>query len=488
MALRSFALLFFLCTFLLTSGGRLGSVDAGSQLQATLLGLTTGSLGSPAALPPEPLLWVQSPNGLFYQCHDYGNLVLMAPAALLARSLSQGASEDLVRNPPPLARVAVSLTYAAVAALGSFFLFLAFQFLYGTMASLGLAAVFSFATFYWAYSKTAWDVMGSAVGVCLLLYGALKIQTKNSSSPLDFALLGFAVAWAGAFRCSLLPSLVLGGGYFLWSRRERIGAKAIAALLVVLIAGILPTLIYNHVRMGSPFRPATMAFPSTSDLQGNLLYGLFGLLLSPNKGLVWFAPIFCLLALLPAQWKKQSKESKTLGISLGLVVISYLLLISKIRNWGTFGWGPRYVVPILPLLFYFLAPLLVDFRAKYPRWAASLVLVSFLLNFAPVAVNWSLALADPIASDPHLATPQAHLKVWRALFDGIAGKPLSAPPEVLADPVRSAGARFPDLWLVRLMELGAKETLAGVLMGLLLIAGFRQSLVGLAREAAAKRI
>ncbi len=461
---RFAALVFFVCAFLLTSGGRLGSLDAGSQLQATLLGITTGNLGTPTPPPPEPLLWVQSPGGLFYQCHDFGNLVLMTPGAIVAKAVSHSSPEDLVKEPPAIARVAVSLTYAVVAGLGSYFLFLAFSLLFETMAAFWLTAVFSFATFYWAYSKTAWDVMGASAGICLLLYTSLKIRLRDSSDPKDFAALGFAFIWASAFRFSLFPSLALGGLWFLWCLRKKLNAKVVIPFFAVTTAGLVPTLIYNHVRMGSAFRPATTAaqFASTSDLQGSFLSGLYGLLLSPNKGLLWFAPVFVLLFALPLFWKNQPKERKQMGIAFALVTIPYLLLISKIRNWGTFGWGPRYLVPILPLLFYFLAPVLVGLWTKYRKPVAALVGLSFLLNLAPVLVNWSLAIADPVTSNPHLFTPKAHMRIWGALLDGLQGIPLAAPQEVLSDPVRSAGARFPDLWTVRLMELSAAGTLAGL--------------------------
>ncbi len=477
-------LLFFLCTLNLTSGGRLGSVDAGSQLQAATLLARTGQLGAVAPPTLEPVLWVPNAKGLFYQCHDVGNLFLMFPAALLGSSLSRATTAEIFENPPPLSRVAVSLTYGLFAALGCFFLFLFFCRLYDSRRAFLLTLAFAFTTFFWAYTKTAWDVMGSAVGACFVLYASARAMTAPVWENKDFALLGLAVAIAGSFRFSLFPSLLLGVAALGFLYRDRLKVAPVAAFLTTVLATMLPAFAYNLVRMGNPFQPATMApqFATTSDLQGNVFYGLYGLLLSPNKGLFWFAPVLLLLFALPWHWKQLPKWARDLALSMGAVTFSYLLLVSKIRNWGTFGWGPRYLVPVLPFLFFFSAVSLVELWRKYRAPLVGLLALSFCLNLAPVLVNWSLAIADPQTSNAHLFFPYQHQAIWKGLFNGLRGIPLAAPAEVLADPVRSAGARFPDLWLVRLMETSRAGNFAGLTGVFLLLFGIGGSLGRLRAE------
>ncbi len=195
--------------------------------------------------------------------------------------------------------------------------------------------------------------MGAAVGMCLVLYACARILTSASSKYFDFIFLGFAVALTSSFRFSLLPFLVLGLILLLWLARDRITRRSLRGFIAALGIGLAPSFAYNFVRMGTIFLPATKSaqFAGTSDLQGNIFYGLYGLLLSPNKGLFWFAPILLLLFATPWTWAQFPKWLRQLTTALGVTAVTYILLIAKIRNWGTFGWGPRYLVPVLPILF-----------------------------------------------------------------------------------------------------------------------------------------
>src|SRR4051794_17183618 len=75
------ALVWFLCLLMLSASGRVGSSDAGAQLQASLRLVTSGSPSAPKAFGIDPQQWVAAPSGRFYEAHDIGGLLLMAPAA-----------------------------------------------------------------------------------------------------------------------------------------------------------------------------------------------------------------------------------------------------------------------------------------------------------------------------------------------------------------------------------------------------------------------
>src|SRR5439155_1367496 len=76
--------------------------------------------------------------------------------------------------------------------------------------------------------------------------------------------------------------------------------------------------------------------------------GAFGLLFSPRWGLSFFAPAAALAVICwPGYLRRHPREGAMLG---GLLLLSFLLF----ANWG--GWygmafGPRYLVPVLPMLF-----------------------------------------------------------------------------------------------------------------------------------------
>jgi hypothetical protein len=100
-----------------------------------------------------------------------------------------------------------------------------------------------------------------------------------------------------------------------------------------------------------------------------------------------------------------------------------------------------------------------------------LIIVSFVLNAAPVLVNWHLASTMfPQATDPYALLPRQHMAVWNGLYLATQGQPLPAPADIANDPIRSAGARFPDLWTIRLMERSALGFFAGLGTSLVLLA------------------
>jgi len=116
----------------------------------------------------------------------------------------------------------------------------------------------------------------------------------------------------------------------------------LAALLCLAIA-----LLYNVARTGSAFgtgygRQATPAAFSTP-----LLVGLYGLLLSSGKGVLWFAPLTALVpAAVPAAWRRLGAPA--LGIALACAAMT--CVYASFEHWaGDGSWGPRYLVPLIPL-------------------------------------------------------------------------------------------------------------------------------------------
>ena len=416
-------------------------------------------------------LWVRSKAGQFYQCHDIGNVILMYPAAWVSSILSKSPVAARIQSPPILARVATALTYSVLSAVGCFFMFRLFALYYSVRTAFLLSFGFVTTTIFWPYTKSAWDVLGASCFVCILLYFSARLLTSHS--PLTSAInMGLAAAFACSFRFSLTPFLLVSVGIILYYSRRNISVGICAVCAVAFITGIFPTLVYNYVRMGSPLRPATMAeayvTAGTADISGNIFSGLYGLIISPNKGLLIFAPIFVLLLFLPFVWKKTSLQTQQICTAFGIGAVLHILFLAKIRGWGSFGWGPRYLVSVLPILFFLASvPLKAFWKTNRPPLIA-LSSLSAALCLAPSLVNWHLALTEyPQALNPYALLPYQHMAVWKGVFLGLQGRPLPAPEALLSDPIRSGGARFPDLWTVRLME----HSHTGLVIGLLISTG-----------------
>jgi len=462
---------FYVSLFLLVASGRLGSYDAGGQLQAALLLVHTGSPG--AATPPEAdhPNWVKSPGGNYFENHDIGNILLMVPAALAGKLTSRQPVTAQLQQPPLISRVAASLTNSLFSALGAWWLFRFFEVFAGDRRrAFRLSAVVTIGTFFIAYARFAWDVIGSCNGACLLAYGAVRVLREEKASLKSVVCLSAGLTLAGWFRYSTFPFFAIATFLWLGFQRARMTWPRFWTGAALAAVGLMPSLLYNFVRMGSFLRPATMA----AQFSGNRLTtpvgkGLFGLLASPNRGLLEFAPVLLALLLLPWVWPRLGRAARQFIVSFGIGSAGYIWLIAHLGEWGSFGWGPRYLVPVLPMLGGIAGLCMLGNWLRFKWLFITLILVSGLVNFPTAVVNWQLTSSEsPHASDQSATVPYQQMAVWQGLWLGVQGRALPAPTQVTDDRVRETGTHFPDWWTFRLIEQGGHWRALGVgLAGLL---------------------
>ncbi len=87
----------------------------------------------------------------------------------------------------------------------------------------------------------------------------------------------------------------------------------------------------------------------------------FTLLLSPDRGLFFYAPIF-LLAILGIVWSYRHRRSLELNILLSLIAVNVFLYSSWGDPWGGWAYGPRYLIPSMALLSLFIGVALARLR------------------------------------------------------------------------------------------------------------------------------
>ena len=478
-------LAFFLCFFFLFSSGRVASQDAGQQLQVAALLATSGALGQDSrGAGPADASWVRAPNGRFYQAHDIGNVILMLPGAWLGARLSAASDVDDILNPPALSRAGASLACAAVAALGCFWMFRLFSCFWPVRTAFLLSLAFPATTIFMAYSRAAWDVLGGCCFMCGTLYYSARLL-RGERIDGGALMLAATTALACSFRFSLAPFVVPAAGVVFFAARQRptrvVGPdsgrpeRQPSGSLVASSAGvfgllILPSLVYNFVRTGSPVRPATASaqyLDGVNALTGNVLHGLYGLFLSPNRGVFLFSPFLLLVVVTAIKWKRLDRELRQLLAIYGAAAAGYVLLISKMANWGAFGWGPRYLLPVLPLMFLAAASgFMLVWPARRPAVLA-LATVSALLTVPPAVVNWHLATTSFVgAADPDAPIPSQQRAAWRALVYGLGGQPLPVPPNAAVDTLRATTSEFPDLFLWRLARLSGIGMIAAGFAGI----------------------
>lgn len=172
----------------------------------------------------------------------------------------------------------------------------------------------------------------------------------------------------------------------LW-RERLLWEPAIAFVIPIVAAGLL-YLLYNFVRFGNPFESGYLESERFWEFWGQ---GIAGELISPGRGLLWYTP--WLLALIPAAPLAWRRDRGLTLLALSTAAL-YVLFYGKWYMWhGGFAWGPRFLVPILPLQALLATPLFD--RTVHPSrlgTAAFLLLgvVGLLVNL--IGVSWDFML------------------------------------------------------------------------------------------------
>ncbi len=196
----------------------------------------------------------------------------------------------------------------------------------------------------WAYASSDWSepLQAACIGgafACAALAGGAEARRPVLLAAAAGALAGFALLSKSIF-VVLVPLLFL--VIVLEAPREGRRARALAFL-----GGAAPLaalwLVLEFVRFGAPF-----ASYGGERFSHPPLDGLWRLTLGPNKGLFVYFP----LALLGV-WGlvRLVRTRRVLGLAIAAFAAFLLVTTAAWWSWdGTAGWGPRLLVPLVPLL------------------------------------------------------------------------------------------------------------------------------------------
>jgi hypothetical protein len=258
--------------------------------------------------------------------------------------------------------------------------------------------LFAIGTPLLAYAASDFSEPGVALMVALALIG---LDGSEGSRPLAPLGVGASIGAAVLIRSDsvLLVALpVLVALWWLSARRWRPVALAVGTASPF----IAVWLAYNQARFDSPlssgYKLQTFSHP--------LLKGLYGLALSPGRGLFIYVPLLILaLAVLPFQ--------RGGNLVLGVLALAMLALrmgfYARWYSWfGGDSWGPRFMVPILPAF----APLVAEGIWRWRRnplvyLAATASVAMSVIGLLVVTNHLPLTYREPQADPIQDAIPIA---------------------------------------------------------------------------------
>jgi hypothetical protein len=504
--------LLLLLVYLLLSPMRIGSGDGETIYQVTRSFVEGRGFAIP---PPSPDAVVLDPfgepippeelrgggpygawgsDGRYYAQYGIGQSLLAVPFYLMGRGLyhlTGWGTEGFVT------RAAVMLLNpVALAVAGGALYRLARRLGYGRSAAVGTALVVGLATPLLVYGETFFSEPLVALALLVAVWAALAGSEGAVSAWINCgAALGVAVL--------VKPAAVVAAPVFLvFAALHKEGRwRAVTLLALPLALALAGVGCYNVARFGSPFdtgyRTAAWNVPPW--------VGLAGLLWSLGKGLLWYCPpvVLGLAGFVPLV-RRRPRATILLGSVAGL----YLLVHSAYNHWhGSGAWGPRLILPIVPLL---LLPAAEWFQ-RSPRQAlgrlalALLVVLGFVVQMPAVLVqpartlqviyNRSASPTEYTLRTLYSPADSPLLNQWRSLLEVSVLMRDSSLRAAVADAARTQAARNVDegrvpwdaltetagllsfnalnLWLVIWLLLGAPPGLLVIVWGALAVLASR---------------
>jgi hypothetical protein len=393
-----------LCSiYLLTFSGKFTAVDELATYAEAESLVQLGTLETPQlAFTP-----YHNPVGTI----EPGLPVLAAPLYWVARQFDRLSNIQTVMllNPIIIAATAAIL-YATCRTLG-----------YSPSAASVAALSFGLATLAWPYARSFLREPLVGFGWSVGLFGLVSWRYKGNR--------GWAVASALIIGMTLLVKATAVSGLpfifiaVLAGNQDRRRLKQWGLLLPLL--GIVAFFLFQSVyalRYGSAWSLARLSGYSLS-IGAKRTYGL---LLSPGKGMLFYMP--GILLAIPGFlfiWRRHRAVALASALPLLTVALGY----STYNVWhGSLSWGPRFLVPTLPLIMILIAPL---WDAVHSRFSRALILgiitLSFIFQLSVATAHWWSGVEPLYESGPdpenstglqlaniHLSPPLVQLQTWRS--------------------------------------------------------------------------
>jgi len=414
-------LVFLLASLMLLAGGRLAPHDEETlyrmtvnlveygQLTLTQQTFTVEPQAYPGFLPAtqprtQDTTWTGlGADGQRYPLYTHAQAVLQAPLYVLGR---------IIGGPPTtltgvlMTRFCVSLLNPIVVALtGWLVAVFAAQWGLSRRLSAGLGVLYGWGTMAAAYTHTNFSDPLLALCFTLAAYGLYRAGSDDRLRW--WGLAGAALGSAVYLRERALIAVPFCLIYAALARRP--GARAWVACLLPLMLGMAAFGVWNWVRFGTLLAIGYADWVPGTGFETPIVVGVFGLLLSPGKGLLIYHPVAWLsvIGLIGVVRRRRAE-----GLLFGAITLASIVFYARYNFWtGGWNWGPRYLLPLLPLWLLAAGDWAQAGSTRRRGWLLILSALTLLINLSAVMVDQSRYLVGLGERDPEHYLERTILRV-----------------------------------------------------------------------------
>ncbi len=289
-------------------------------------------------------------DGKKYGLYPLGNVLALMPAYLVYKALAfvPGAPALLLHN--YTSKLSPALLAAAVCVL---FFVVALRQGARERVAFWLALALGLQTIMFVYARVPWSEPLQALLLLVIFERALALAERPTVA--DGVIAGLAAGWLLNTKVLNLLPILVAAAYVVVRGREQRRQMLRAALggAAVLVPLCIAMLAQNRLKTGSWLDSGYSA--AGGDLWTAGVYdALHGYLLSPGRSYLAYSPILLLGLLgLPSYYRQDRARALLLLGMAAALLLPYL----RFRSWyGGHVWGPRYLVPLTPLLLLPAAP------------------------------------------------------------------------------------------------------------------------------------
>jgi hypothetical protein len=305
----------------------------------------------------------------------------------------------------PLIRLARALPPALFGAgCAAMFFLILLQLRTPARAATALSIALVFATPLWIYSRIHYsEGLQTLINLCLLYF----VIRPDRHERYQLFFVGFLIGMLINLRATnalVIPFVLV--ALRMGDSGRTLRARSWALVMAGLAPWILAFLDFNQLRYGSWL----MTGYESVSIWRHPLTGLYGQLFSPGKSIFAYAPLtlagvwFFVQRLLNPHAGLRMAKGETLAL---VFFLANLVVYSSWWAWGGgWAWGPRFLVPFMPLM---LVPI-----AQYVSWTKPTKALTFCLS--------GLAVAGALVQAPATLVGVHQLLQFLGLIDRAAFK------------------------------------------------------------------